>query len=165
MGCGYSELLKNIKWPEQSKYLGIDIIDSIIDYNNNHYIRKNIKFSKINELQDLSKYKGDLLILKYVMQHWTIQQILYAKDNIISNFKYAIIVNNIYTTYPTVVNSEISTGDSRPLDLKGKPFFMKPKEIKDYSLPPYRVKRIHLFENNSGKNLLIYQELNHKREG
>lgn len=146
MGCGYGELLKNIKWPEQAKYLGLDIVDRVIDFNQKHYVKKNIKFSKINKLQDLSKYKGDLLILKDVIQHWTTEQILYARDNIISNFKYAIIVNNIYTKYPTVVNSEISTGNSRPIDLKAKPFFMNPKEIRDYALPPYRMKRIHLFE-------------------
>ena len=105
MECGYGELLKNIKWPKQVKYLGLDIVDSVVDYNQKYYVKENIKFSKVNRVQDLSKYTGDLLILKDVIQHWTTQQILYAKDNIISNFKYAIIVNNIHTKYPTVVNS------------------------------------------------------------
>lgn len=151
MGCGYGELLKNIKWPKQAKYLGLDIVDSVIDFNRKHYVKKNIKFSKVNKLQDLAKYKGDLLILKDVIQHWTTQQILYAKNNIIPNFRYAIIVNNIHTRYLTVVNSEISTGESRPIDLKAKPFFMNPKEIKHYELPPFRTKRIHLFENDPKK--------------
>lgn len=148
MGCGYGELLKNIKWPAQAKYLGLDIVDSVIDYNQKHYTKENIKFSKINGLRDLSKYKGDLLILKDVICHWTIKQILYAKDHIISNFKYVIVVNNIYTPYPATLNSDTQTGESRPLDLTKQPFFMNPKETKDYKIPAGRIKRINLFENN-----------------
>lgn len=147
IGCGYGELLKDIRFPKNTKYLGLDLVESVINYNKEHYVRDNFSFDVINKLEDLATYHGDLLILKDVMQHWTIEQILFAKEHIIPNFKYAIIVNNIRTAYPTVVNSKIKTGDSRPLDLKIAPFFMNPEHVEDYALPPYRIKRIHLFIN------------------
>lgn len=152
MGCGYGELLKNIKFPKDTKYLGLDIVESVIKFNKEHYVRDNFSFDTVEKLEDLATYHGDLLMLKDVIQHWTIDQILFAKKHIIPNFKYAIIVNNIYTVYPTVQNSAIRTGDSRPLDLKKAPFFMNPEHVEDYKLPPYRIKRIHLFVNKKDDN-------------
>lgn len=148
IGCGYGELLKGIHLRSGTQYLGLDIVDSVIEYNRKHYVRNNFTFKTVNTVEDLAKYKGDLLILKDVIQHWSIEQILFAKKHIIPNFKYAIVVNNIRTAWKTTLNGNIKTGSSRPLDLTAAPFFMNPKYIKDYSLPPFRVKRIHVFINS-----------------
>ncbi|MBR1734939.1 MAG: methyltransferase domain-containing protein [Alphaproteobacteria bacterium] len=147
IGCGYGELLKNITWPKNSRYLGLDIVDSVIKYNKEHYIKDNIEFATVDNVKSLAQFNGDLLIIKDVIQHWSIQKVLFARDHIIPHFKYAIIVNNIRTSFSTVKNSDILTGSSRPLDLEIAPFFMKPALVKDYYLPPYRVKRIYLFVN------------------
>ena len=147
MGCGYGELLKDIKLSESTKYLGLDIVDSVIAYNKEHYTRRNFSFNTVNKVEDLANYKGDLLILKDVIQHWNIKQIIFAKQHIIPNFKYAIIVNNVRTAWKNITNSNITTGDSRTLDLQGAPFFMNPEHVEDYLLPPYRIKRIYLFVN------------------
>lgn len=147
IGCGYGELLKEIRFPKGATYLGLDLVESVINYNKKHYVRDSFSFKTVDSVKDLAIYKGDLLILKDVIQHWSIEKILFAKKHIIPNFKYAIVVNNIYTAYATKINSDIQTGDSRPLDLTAAPFFMKPAHVEDYTLPPYRIKRIHLFVN------------------
>lgn len=147
MGCGYGELLKGIRLRQDVKYLGLDIVDSVIEFNKKKYIRDNFTFDTVDSVEDLGNYKGDLLILKDVIQHWSIEQILFFKEHIIPNFKYAIVVNNIKTSWKTTLNGEIRTGNSRPLDLTASPFFMKPAYVKDYKLPPSRVKRIHVFVN------------------
>lgn len=148
MGCGYGELLKDLNLPEHTTYLGLDIVDSVIAYNKLHYERSNVVYDTVNDVKDLSKYKGDLLILKDVIQHWSIDKIIYAKDHILPNFRYAIIVNNIYFPNLGPVNSEIKTGNSRPLNLEISPFYMKLKVVKDYKATPPRVKRIYLYEND-----------------
>jgi len=148
MGCGYGELLKDLILPEHVTYLGLDIVDSVIAYNKLHYERFNVTYDTVNNVKSLSKYKGDLLILKDVIQYWSIDKIMYAKDHILPNFKYAIIVNDIYFPSLGPVNSEIKTGDSRPLNLEISPFYMKLKVIKDYKATPPSVKRVYLYEND-----------------
>ena len=148
MGCGYGELLKGLNLPENTAYLGLDIVDSVIAYNKLHYERTNVSYDTVDDIKDLSKYKGDLLILKDVIQHWSNDSIAYAKDHILPNFKYAIIVNDIYFPSQGPVNSEIKTGDSRPLNLEISPFYMKLKLVRDYKAKTPRIKRIYLYENN-----------------
>lgn len=157
MGCGYGELLKNIRLYKHTKYLGLDIVDGVIKFNKENYERDNFSYNSVDAIEDLVDYKGDLLILKDVMQYWSTEQILFAKELIIPNFKYVIAVNTIETTWNKKVNEEIETGNSRPLDLAVAPFYMTPLYVEDYRLPPFRVKRIYLFVNseenvNSGKN-------------
>lgn len=151
MGCGYGELLKDLNLPNGTNYLGLDIVDSIIAYNKLHYERANVSYDVVDDVKALSKYKGDLLILKDVIQHWSNEQIIYARDHIIPNFRYAIIINNIHFSGLGPVNSEIKTGGSRPLNLEISPFYMKLKVVKDYSETPSRVKRIYLYENDTEK--------------
>lgn len=148
MGCGYGELLKDLNLPENTTYLGLDIVDSVIAYNKLHHERTNVSYDTVDDIKDLTKYKGDLLILKDVIQHWSNDKILYARDHILPNFKYAIIVNNIYFPKLGPVNSEIKTGNSRPLNLEISPFYMKLKTIKDYKSTPSGIKRIYLYRNN-----------------
>ena len=149
MGCGYGELLKNIKIAENINYLGLDIVDKIIAYNQKHYVRKNLKFAAVNNIEELSAYKGDLLIIKDVLELWSLKNIMYAKNQIMPNFKYIIVVNNIWSAFTSDKNCEAQTGYSRPLDLEAAPFFMKPAFVKDYLLPPHRVKRMYLFINEN----------------
>ena len=147
MGCGYGELLKNLNLPDNTSYLGLDIVDSVIAYNKLHYERANVSYDTVDDVKDLLKYKGDLLILKDVIQHWSNDQIAYARDHILQNFKYAIIVNDIYSPGLGPVNSAIKTGGSRPLNLEISPFYMKLEVIKDYNAAPSRIKRIYLYKN------------------
>ena len=148
MGCGYGELLKDLNLPENTSYMGLDIVDSVIAYNKLHYERTNVSYDTVDNVKDLSKYKGDLLILKDVIQHWSNEQIMYARDHILPNFKYAIIVNDIYSPSFGPVNSSIKTGDSRPLNLEISPFYMNLRVVKDYNVSPSRIKRIYLYKND-----------------
>lgn len=151
MGCGYGELLKDFRFPKNASYLGVDIVDEIIAFDQKLYTRDNVNFESVNSIQDLSRYKGDLLILKDVMEIWSINQIIYAKEHIIPNFKYVIIVNNFRTSWTTSINRDVRTGESRPLDLTVAPFFLNPTSSTDYFIPPHRIKRIYLFINKKMK--------------
>nr|MCR4624043.1 hypothetical protein [Alphaproteobacteria bacterium] len=101
---------------------------------------------------DLTKYKGDLLIIKDVLHIWSNHEILFAIENIIPNFKYAIIVNNIWLHGSPSMNSEIKAGNSRPIDLEIAPFSMKLKVMFDYYVPPCRKKRAYLYIRDEQKD-------------
>lgn len=147
MGCGYGEMLKNLHLSKNTYYLGLDLVDQVVAFNQRYYSKPNVAYASVNGIEDLQKYEGDLLILKDVLQHWNSKQIIYTRDHIIPHFKYAIIVSDVRTVFSRHPNTEIRTGKSRSLDLAVSPFFMTPKETKDYLVPPYRVKRLYLFEN------------------
>ena len=152
MGCGYGELMKAVQFPKNTEYLGLDIVDGIIDYNKKNYARDNVEFATVNTLEDLAAYQGDLLILKDVMQHWTTAQVIYTRDYIIPNFRYAIIVNDIWVQGSAPINSEINVGGSRPLDLEIVPFSMKLKHIGDYDSSSLQKKRVYLYVNDNGRD-------------
>ena len=147
IGCGDWELMKHINIPLSANYLGLDIVDRIIVKNIRDYAKNNIQFATVNNIEDLSNYKGDLLIIKDVMQHWNNVSIWFAINRIIPNFKYAILVNNFEAENALPVNSDIFAGNSRPLDLEAAPFFMKLRVIGDYKLP-HRIKRMYLYVAN-----------------
>ena len=144
IGCGDWELMKYINIPQGVNYMGVDIVDRLIANNIRDYAKDNIKFSTVNNMEDLTKYEGDLLIIKDVMQHWDTVSIWFAINRILPNFKYAILVNNFESEGAPPVNSDIPTGSSRPLDLEAAPFFMKLRVIGDYRLPR-RMKRMYLY--------------------
>lgn len=145
IGCADWNLMKHINIPKNINYLGIDVVDKIIENNNKEYKSKNIKFEANNSVEDLTKYKGDLLIIKDVLHMWSNYDILFAIEKIIPNFKYAIIVNNIWLNGAPPMNSEIITGNSRPIDLEVAPFSMKLRVLFDYYVPPFRKKRVYLY--------------------
>jgi hypothetical protein len=142
MGCGNWELMKYIVIPDNIKYLGIDIVDSVIENNKKNYQKDNILFETVNHVEDCKKYYGDLLIVKDVMQHWNFKTIDYFIKNILKNFRYAILVNDFCENN----NFDIETGDYRCLDLEQKPFFMKLELVGDY-ISRMELKRIYLYRN------------------
>lgn len=151
LGCGDFMLMKHIHLPENIKYLGIDIVDELIKNNSKLYSKKNIKFEKIDSLENAIQYNADLLIIKDVMQFWTIEQIHFFIEKILPNYKYAIIVNNFYPVEnQKKQNANTIEGESRPINLEIAPFFMKIKVIKDY-FGGNRYKRIYLYINNKNK--------------
>ena len=142
LGCGNWELMQHINIPQHINYLGVDIVDSVIEDNIKKYSKENIKFESVNDVAELKKYKADLLIIKDVMLCWDNKTIQYFIKEILPNFKYAILVN-YYD--PNQENRDIDTGDLRPLNLEAAPFFMKLEHVKDY--PVIRsTKRIYLYK-------------------
>ena len=129
-------------------YLGVDLVENVISVNKSKYEKDNVKFEIVNKLTELTKYGGDLLILKDVAQHWDNASVAFAINKIIPNFKYAILVNDIRVQNVKPLNSDIQTGDFRPIDLAESPFFMRLRFVKDFTClgtAAGRTKRIYLY--------------------
>lgn len=148
IGCGDWELMKTIRIPDYIKYLGLDIVDHIVAENQKKYARNNVKFETVDDIKNLAAYKGDLLIIKDVLQHWENNKIIYAINNIVPNFKYAIIVNGINLPgFDYNKNLDTRVGDMHILNLEEAPFSMKNLQIiMDYDLVTFKErKRIYLY--------------------
>jgi hypothetical protein len=93
-GCGDWTFSKLIDWGKV-QYTGIEVVKKLVDQLNIKYKKTNIKFFHITEKNSKNFYikKGDLLILKDVLQHWNNEEIVFFLDKVIDNFKF-IIINN-----------------------------------------------------------------------
>ncbi len=148
LGCGDWMLMEKIKVPNDKIYNGFDLVDSVIDANTSKYSAENIKFVKIENINDFINVKADLLIVKDVLQHWPNSQVEMFLEKILPNFKYALITNDYLSFMP---NLDIPLGGFRTLDLQSRPFSkitdnINLKFFMDYSSHG-ATKRVYLFEN------------------
>ncbi len=130
-GCGDWQFSKIIKWGD-AKYVGVDIVPSVIKEDNKKYANDKISFKAIEPGQ-AKLPKGDLLIVKDVLQHLSKKDIDQFLKDILPNYKYALITNCIDPLKD--VNAEIKTGEFRPLDLRKKPYGIKGSIVYDFSGP------------------------------
>ena len=130
IGCGDWNISKNIDW-KNVRYLGIDVVDSVIKNNIEYYSKNNVRFM----CKDITDYKNlpnaEVYIIKDVLQHLSFENINKILNNISKKkFKYLIIVND---TTLLNLNLDINDGLYRPLDLQKSPFQLKsPFKIVSY---------------------------------
>ena len=126
IGCGdfkwMSSLLEEIDY---DYYMGIDIVDFLIDENISNYQNNKIKFVKMDIVKDdmnfLDEY--DFILIRHVFIHLknsNIQEVLNKIKKI--NFKYLCI-----TSDPKVkINKDLKTeGRYRDINMMISPFFLK----------------------------------------
>jgi SAM-dependent methyltransferase len=94
-GCGDWSILKHISLPPQLKYIGIDVVDSIIKSNNQKFAsNENIQFYTINNsycsLLDDSKYNAEVLLVKNIFENWPLDYIDLFIKQMVPAFKYVI---------------------------------------------------------------------------
>lgn len=92
-GCGDWCFSRLIDWSDV-KYTGVEVVKSLVDANNEKYKTDNIKFLYMKDAEKFYRNKGDLLILKDILQHWSNDEITEFLDNVISNFDFILITNS-----------------------------------------------------------------------
>lgn len=130
-GCGDWQFSKLINWGEAS-YTGLDVVESVIEDNTKKYSTDKISFKAIKPGQT-SIPKGDLIIVKDVLQHLSEEDIRIFLDKVLPKFKYALITNCILPT--SDINAAIATGEFRPLDLRKAPFDLNAKVVHTFVGP------------------------------
>lgn len=106
------------------RYIGADIVKSLIENNKSQYQEKFIEFEKIDITNEILP-QVDLILCRDLMIHLSIQDIHKALRNIYkSNSKY-LLMNN----FPSLTeNKDIETGGHRHVNFLIDPFgFPKPK--------------------------------------
>jgi len=119
IGCGDFNLMRHFDFC-QVNYLGIDLVDFVIEKNQINYQTEFLKFDCIdilNDTIDIKKY--DLVLIKDVFQHLNNDTI--SKMLVRLNESKRILITNDYTTK----NCDCSIGGYRPLNLSIDPFNIK----------------------------------------
>lgn len=129
MGCGDWQFSKYISWGS-AKYVGFDVVKSVIERNCQAYSTDTITFSHYSgNPSDLPG--ADLLIVKDVLQHLSDEEVLRFIP-FLRNFRYALLTNCVDPKGPTV-NRDIQTGGCRYLDLRLPPFNLEARQVFEFS--------------------------------
>jgi SAM-dependent methyltransferase len=117
-GCGDWQFSHRIDW-NGAKYLGLDIVTSVVEANRRRFATNNVSFEVAGEsFADLPV--ADLLLVKDVLQHWSTTDVMRFVSEALPKYRTALITNCVEPRHR--VNAEIDTGDFRPLDLRLQPY-------------------------------------------
>lgn len=147
LGCGDWQIMSKLSIPQTKKYIGLDVVPSIIKHHQTHYSAANVRFMGIESLREFKErgISGDLLIVKDVMQHWPNSEIAYFIENILPNFKYALLTNELLEK-DNYKNADIRMGAFRSLDLRAAPYSLENvSTVLEYAGPGW--KQVILYTN------------------
>ncbi len=125
-GCGdweFSQLL-NLHGID---YLGIDIVKSVVDYNEAKYGSSSVKFMHANG-NEINLPEADLLICKDVLQHLP-NSAIHAFITQLPKYKYCLIINDVDPISFTSSNPDTYASNLRFVDLTKPPFQVKGEKI------------------------------------
>ena len=89
LGCGDFNIGSQI-FPLTKKYYGIDIVEDLINFNKTKFNHSNLDFIKLNISND-DLPKGDICLVRLVLQHLSNKEISLFINNIINKYKFLII--------------------------------------------------------------------------
>lgn len=141
LGCGDWEFSQAINW-DGIRYLGLDVVKSVIEKNQKKFTQPNISFIQIDGTQSPLP-PADLLICKDVLQHLSNEDV-WEIVNQFPKFKYCLITNDVDPDSLSSSNPQIPRGHLRPLDLTQPPFCLTGCKLLTYRAG-LTVKQVVLF--------------------
>jgi len=132
LGCGDFNIGKQLV-KHTKKYIGVDIVTALINYNKKTFIEANLEFYCLDIAVDVLP-KGDCVILRQVLQHLSNKEIQSIIKKL-NNFKYVILTEHI-PNGNFIANKDIISGQGirlkkqSGLNLLLAPFYFKVKEEK-----------------------------------
>lgn len=116
--CGDFNWMRQLDWTTR-KYIGADIVASLVQQNTSRYANDNIQFVHLDLTQDPLP-ASELIFCRDCLVHLSFEDIRKAVQNIKTS-------NSVYlltTTFTQqVINEDITTGGWRPINLERAPFF------------------------------------------
>lgn len=146
-GCGDWTMFAEYQFGNIN-YLGIDIVDSVIEANRNQYSRPRVEFRPARPLAD-EKCSADLLLMKDVMLHLPNAQCIEFLDYAKSRFRFGLFINDM-RSHEAGVNEEIGVGGYRPINITKPPFDLPARTLLIYGTDFRRV-----FNRSSLRSLLF----------
>lgn len=133
LGCGDFNVGKELV-NYSKKYIGVDIVKDLIDYNKTKFKAENLEFKCLDIAVDVIP-KGDCAIVRQVLQHLSnneIQNILYK----LSSFKYLILTEHLpeddFTPNKDIISGQgIRLKKQSGVNILKAPFYFKIKEEKE----------------------------------
>jgi SAM-dependent methyltransferase len=118
LGCGDWQYARHMDW-KGIAYLGIDVSKVVLE-NTRQFAAPGIEFRELNAVTSPMP-AADALIVKDVLQHWSNADILALLPKL-SAYRYALITNGFLPAARDRINSDITPGRWRPVDLLRPPF-------------------------------------------
>ncbi len=114
--CGDANWIQQLDWHTR-KYIGADIVESLIARNKTTYKRDHVAFVQMNLLTDVLP-DADLMFCRNCLVHFSFEDIKRTIDNIkASNINYLLT-----TTFPEqTLHEDIVTGGWRPINMQEPP--------------------------------------------
>lgn len=117
IGCGDFGWLQNVEG--KFHYLGIDIVQSVVDTNNALYANEERRFICLDATKQPIEPWGDVAICREVLFHLSFKNALQLLRNIqAAGFKYILLTTDSSIWF----NSDIRDGDFRRINLLKSPF-------------------------------------------
>lgn len=136
IGCGDFSIMQAVLKEIDVKYIGSDIVPSLINYNNEKYGSQATKFVEMDAIEAEELPKADCCIIRQVLQHLNNQQIQQILRKTV-DFKYILITEHL-PVHPLKKNIDKKAGlDIRlyresGVFLEDRPFSMACKTILEY---------------------------------
>jgi len=121
LGCGDWQISRHMDW-KGIDYVGIDVSKVVLE-NTRQFAAPGIEFLELNAVTGQMP-AGELLIAKDVLQHWSNADVLAFLPKLAS-YRYALITNGFLPAMRDRVNTDITPGRWRPVDLLRPPFNVK----------------------------------------
>ena len=131
LGCGDFNIGQNFTTLSE-RYIACDIVPSLIEFNKQKYIKKNVSFLHLDAVKD-ELPKGEIVIIRQVLQHLSNSQIQEVLNKVKSNFRYLILTEHLPKKKNFVTNVDIPAGHliraniNSGLDIEKPPFNVKVK--------------------------------------
>ena len=126
--CGDFNWMKLVLPKVNVNYIGLDIVQSVINKNKINYAADNIKFEISNICEDRLP-DCDLIMVRDCLFHLSYEDINRFLTNL-SNTNYKYLLTTTHTVEKDFKNSNITTGDFRLINLFGPPFSFDPTKVK-----------------------------------
>ncbi|WP_273289024.1 class I SAM-dependent methyltransferase [Winogradskyella sp.] len=132
LGCGDFNIGKHLI-PFTKNYIGVDIVESLIERNRTQFIAKNLTFQCLDIAKD-ELPNADCVILRQVLQHLSNQEIQQIVNKL-KNYKYIILTEHL-PVGEFKPNKDILSGQGIRLkqnsgvDVLAEPFKLKILDIK-----------------------------------
>ena len=122
LACGDFNWMRYVVEKIPASYLGVDIVDSMIEINKLKHESYKVNFTTLDIVNDVIP-SADLVICRDVLFHLPNEDILRIINKVVkSSSKYLLITNHIAVDTDRFENIDISTGDFRRVDLFRPPF-------------------------------------------
>ncbi|HQU09178.1 MAG TPA: class I SAM-dependent methyltransferase [Opitutales bacterium] len=149
LGCGDWQIMNLIDIPKNKQYIGLDVVDSVINENKKRYKAPNVNFTLTSGLLD-DLPVGDLLVVKDVLQHWSLKHIELFINQVLPRYPKTLLTHSYKSYIPSCqanYNKDIPTGGYRPIDLADAPFDLSLKKLLDYVSTAGEI-RVYLYESS-----------------
>lgn len=126
-GCGDWQFSQYIDW-SGIKYLGFDVVRTVVQQNNEKYSEDNISFREFRNFDEVPSV--DLIVAKEVLQHLPNVNVVEYIGHLREKCRFLLLTND--ETPTELINTEIGPGGWRSLRLDREPFTLNGAYVFSY---------------------------------